>query len=252
MADNINDELAALFADTPCVIENNFNFMKKLNIGDEHLTYLNNSKNLVTVVESLLGGAGIGGLTAVGWYSTLGIGGKLLFGLSLTAPPIGWVVGASALGAAGVFGLKKAKNKYVRKAEDALITKVPKYLNTPLDLLGLSLATLMLPVSVKMAQADGEFCTIEREQISKYFIDQWGYNGEFISKLTEAQETKIDSFSYKDYAKTIKAVCSKTKEFKHNQLTEEILDFQREIILMDGKVHPKEEQELAALRIYLQ
>jgi len=248
----MKDELANLFADTASVINDDFKFKIKLNIGDEHFTYLRNAKNLTDFGESLLGGAGVGGLAAVGWYSTLGVGGKILAAVSLGASPVGWVIGASALGIAGIYGLKKAKDKFFTNAEEELVTKVPKFLNTPLDLLGLSLATLMLPVSVKMAYADGNFCPEERSQILKYFTDEWGYNPEFIEKLTQAQEAKMDGFSYKEYAKTLKSVCDKTSELKLSQISEEILDFQREIILMDGEIHPDEEKELATLKLYLE
>ena len=248
---SINDELSDLFEDVQTVIDDDFKFKKKLDIGDEHFTYLNNGKNLMDFGESLLGGVGIGGVTAAAWYAGLGFGGKALLTVGLITQPVGWVIGAAALGAAGVFGFKKAQGKFIKKAEDELLTKVPKFLNTPLDLLGLSIATLMLPVSIKMAHADGNFCHMEKSQIIKYFIDEWGYNYDFIAALMQAQESKMEDFSYKKYAKTLKSVCGKTSEFKQDQLIEEILDFQKEIILMDGEVHPAEEKELAALKLYL-
>ena len=251
MAIDMQEELANLFADTPSVIDDEFKFKAKLGIGDEHFTYLNNTKNLVDVGGSLLSGVGIGGITAAAWYTTLGVGGKLLLAVGIGSSPVGWVVGATALGVAGTYGLTRAKNKFFKKAEDDLVTKVPKFLNTPLDLLGLSLATLMLPVSVRMAHADGNFCSIERSQMLEYFIGEWGYNPEFIEKLTQAQEAKMDEFSYKEYAKTLKSVSGKTSEFKIDQLKEEIYNFQRQIILMDGEIHPDEEKELATLMLYL-
>lgn len=249
---SINEELSDLFADIQAVIDDDFKFKKKLAIGDEHFKYMSNAKNLADFGESLLGGIAIGGVTSAAWYTGLGFGGKALLTVGLISQPIGWVVGAAALGAAGIFGFKKIKDNYIKKAEDELVTKVPKFLNTPLDLLGLSIATLMLPVSVKMAHADGHFCHIERSQILKYFVDEWGYNPEFIEKLIQAQETKMAGFSYKNYAKTLKSVCGKTSEFKTDQMTEEILDFQRQIILMDGEIHSDEEKELATLKLYLE
>lgn len=251
MATNINEELSDLFADTPSVIDDDFKFKTKLEIGDDHFTYLKGAKNLADFGGSILGGVGVGGIAATAWYSTLGVGGKLLLGVGLASQPVGWVVGAAALGATGIYGFKKAKDKFIKKAEDGLVTKVPKFLNTPLDLLGLSIATLILPVSVKMAHADGNFCHMERSQILKYFTDEWGYNSEFIEKLMQAQESKMESFSYKDYAKTLKLVCKKTSEFKLSQVSDEILNFQREIILMDGEIHPDEEKEFATLKLYL-
>ena len=251
MATNINEELSDLFSDIPAVIDDDFKFKTKLEIGDDHFTYLKSAKNLADFGGSILGGVGAGGVAATAWYSTLGLGGKLLLAFNI-GNPVGWIVGATALGATGVYGLIKAKDKFIKKAEDELVTKVPKFLNTPLDLLGLSIATLMLPVSVKMAQADGNFCHMERTQILKYFTDEWGYNSEFIEKLMQAQESKMESFSYKEYAKTLKAVCKKTSEFKLSQVSDEILNFQREIILMDGEIHPDEVKELATLKLYLQ
>ena len=248
---SINDELSELFEDVQTVIDNDFQFKRKLDIGDDHFTYLNNAKNLADFGGSVLGGIGIGGSTAVVWYTSLGVGSKLLLGIGLASMPVGWFIGAATLGTAGFFGLKKATDSFFKGAEDELVTKVPKYLNTPLDLIGLSIATLMMPVSIKMGQADGNFCAVEREQVLKYFTDSWGYNSKFISVLMQAQESKMDDFSYKAYAKTLKSVCKQTPELKLDQLSEEILNFQREIILMDGKIHPGEEKELATLRLYL-
>ena len=61
----------------------------------------------------------------------------------------------------------------------------------------------------------------------------------------------MESFSYKGYARTLKAACKKTSEFKFRQVSDEILNFQREIILMDGEIHPDEVKELATLKLYL-
>jgi uncharacterized tellurite resistance protein B-like protein len=249
---SINDELSDFFTDVQSVIDDDFRFKKKLAIGDDHFSYLRNAKNLSDVAESLLGGVGAGGIAATAYYTTLGLGGKILFAVGLGSNPVGWVAaGAAALGASGFYGYKKVKGTFFKKAEDELVTKVPKYLNTPIDLLGLSVATLVLPVSIKMAQADGNFCHMERSQILKYFIDEWGYNSEFIEALMQAQESQMSDFSYKSYAETLKLVCNKTSEFKLCQVSDEILNFQREIILMDGEIHPDEVKELATLKLYL-
>jgi len=250
---SINDELSDLFENIQSIIDDDFQFKKKLNIGDEHFTYLNNAKNLMDFGESLAGGTAIGFLTYSSWFASHAVAIKVLAFIPVlsVSPPIAFIVGSGILGATGFFGFKKAKDALLKKSENELMTKVPKYLNTPLDLLGLSLASLMMPVSVKMGQADGELCVVERAQILKYFTDEWGYNSEFIEKLLQAQESKMESFSYKEYAKTLKAVCKKTSEFKLSQVSDEILNFQREIILMDGEIHPEEEKELATLKLYL-
>lgn len=252
MTSTIDEELSLLFSDTPCVIDDEFKFKVMLKIGDEHFSYLNSAKNLVDFGESfLVGGVGGGFLATTIYSSSIGFGAQLLAFVGIGSTPIGWIVGASILGTAGIFGFKKAKNKFFSKVESELIIKVPKYLNTPLDLLGLSLATLMLPVSIQMANSDGNFCSIEKEKIKNYFIDIWGFNAEFIDSMIIAQESKIEDFSYKEYMELLETVCSKTSEFKLETLTEEIIDFQREIILMDGIIHPGEEMELAKLKLYV-
>jgi len=136
---SINDELSDLFDNVQAVIDDDFQFKKKLNIGDEHFTYLNNAKNLFDFGESIVGGTGIGWFAFSSWQASVGLGAKIIAAVTFSSvsAPIVLIIGSGVLGAAGIFGLKKAKDALVKKSEDELMTKVPKYLNTPLDLLGL-------------------------------------------------------------------------------------------------------------------
>lgn len=251
MQPDINAEISNMFSETQSVIDDEFKFKAKLGIGDEHFQYLNNAKNLIGFSESIAGGIGVGGVTAVAWYSTLGVGSKLLLGVGIASSPVGWFIGAATVGAAGIYGLKKFHEKTMGKAENELVTKVPKFLNTPLDLLGLSLANIILPPSIKIACSDGNFCESEKKKISDYFVKQWGFNSEFIGKLIQTQETTLDQFSYKEYAETLKQVCENTSEFKFDNLIDEILPLLNEIMIADGTVHHAEEQELAILKSHL-
>lgn len=228
-------ELSVLFSGNQRVIDDDFKFKAKLGIGDEGFDYLRKGKNLADFFESVGGGVSIGSIVAanLGWNS-------IWVTLGLTSNPVGWVVGAGALGAAGIYGLKKAKDNLVKKAEDNLMTKIPKYLKTPLDCLGLSVANLFLPIAIETAKSDGDFCEAERTFIANYLVDVWGFSEGFILEQISALEAVHSQFSYDGYLAQLRQSCEGTEEFKFDKICSEILKFQKELILADGKVEGSE------------
>jgi hypothetical protein len=73
---------------------------------------------------------------------------------------------------------------------------VPKYINTPLDVIAVALIELMLPVSLKIAKADGELHQSELVAIHNFFAEEWGYSSGFVTRLIEEYREQLDDVSY--------------------------------------------------------
>jgi uncharacterized tellurite resistance protein B-like protein/uncharacterized protein YaaW (UPF0174 family) len=230
-------------SDEPPIIDSPLQFKAKLNIGDEAYAYLSKADNMVDFSITLSAGVGGGALASVAWFATLGPFAKLAMLFGVTSTPVGWFVGAGALTSVLAYGLMKAKDK----KKDKTLISIPKHLNTPLDLLGQMVISLILPATVKMALADGNFCEKERKVLREYLAQEWGFNRYFIANSMAEQETLINDFNYEEYRQILIASTSTHKEIKYDVVKSEIISIIFEIMNADGNISPEEKIEFERL-----
>ena len=145
-------------------------FKRELHIGEDAYQWLRMKKTILTA-----GRLAVAALPPVAatFFPATGIMAAL--GLGAAATPVGWVVLTAVL--SGV-----AWTVIARKFDDLgtqLVDEIPKFINTPLDLLAVSIFDLLSPMFVKLAYVDGEFDELERKTIIYYFVECWGYNEKF-------------------------------------------------------------------------
>lgn len=133
------------------------------------------------------------------------------------------------------------------KSEDGTIIIIPKHLNTPLDVLGQTVLSLILPATVKMALIDGHLCASERRMIHDYLAYQWGFNRDFIDIAISEQELLIDDFDYEQYRQLLIATTCANKEIKKDVIKHEILTVLKELMNADGSISPEEQSEFIKL-----
>ena len=75
------------------------------------------------------------------------------------------------------------------------VNKIPKFINTPLDLLAISIFDLLSPMFVKLASVDGEFDELERNMIVDYFVECWGYDESFVRVSIDMANESALTFS---------------------------------------------------------
>jgi len=240
---SVLDDLRLPKTNEPPIIDSPLQFKAKLDIGDEAYAYLSKADNFIDFSIKIAAGLGGGSLASVAWFATLGPVAKLALLVGLTSTPIGWIAGAGALSAVLAFGLMKAKGKL----KDSTTIKIPKHLNTPLDLLGQTVLSLLLPATIKMALVDGHLCDTERKLLGDYLAQEWGFNRYFIANAIAEQEILIVDFDYTQYRQLLIASTCIDNEIKYDVIKEELLTILNEIMKADGKITLEEEKEFKKL-----
>ena len=237
MKDMLNSDIVKIL-DHPLL------FKSKLNIGSEAFRYLSAAKNLSSFLEMASGGIAAAGATAIAWYAGLGTFGKLALGAGLFVTwPIEWIGLAGAGGLGAVFGGKKLLNR----AKKNCVDEVPKFINTPLDLLSISVFEILAPISVKIAKSDSEFCEEEIEYILNYFLNEWGYNRHFVERSILEMSQNADNISFDKLGKILTKVCQRAKDLKHDYVKTEIIRLARDVIAADGQIKLTEQNALKQL-----
>ena len=234
------------------VIVNEHAFKAQLNIGEDAFRALRVRNILAEIWE--VGGAGAAGAAVAGgnfvatkFFAAGGILG--LLGLGAATTPIGWVVAAGVLSGAAWFLIRKI----VLNNAGELVEVIPKFINTPIDVLSLALLDLMMPLALKMASVDGELHQEERKKIMNYFVRAWGYDQKVVCFAMQFVEDDLKNFEVETLAKTLAEFAKKNRDCKYKPMTDGIMSFLRELIEADGKVHENEEIELAEIeRIFRQ
>lgn len=78
---------------------------------------------------------------------------------------MGWVIAAGVLSGGAYVGV----TRLLERSKDNGLIIVPKYINTPLDVIAVALIELMLPVSLKIANAGGGIQQSELTAIRNFF-----------------------------------------------------------------------------------
>lgn len=240
-------ELQSLSNDEPRIVDDSLKFKMKLSIGDEAYAILNNAENLTDFLKAMGGGIGFTSLTTLGWYAGLGTLSKVALGFGIISSPVGWIFGAGALGIISTYALIHASKKINKKKESIFFDRIPKYLKTPLDILGLSIISAILPPAIKIAKSDSKLCTREYDVMCSYFVDGWGFNKEFIKSAIKEQELLNDNFDYDIYVKALIDATRENTDIKYDVLEKEIIFILNEIMNADGTIGQEELNELDLL-----
>jgi len=170
-------EAVAAFGDVERVIADSFRFKMRLGIGEDAYASLW-LKNGLQQIWDIGGVAVTGGTVAASpfiastFFASTASGGFLsLIGLgTAAATPIGWVVAAALMTGGTYYGV----TRLVRRYSSACIDTIPKFINTPMDVLGTTLFDLIATLAVRVAEIDENFDDREKCVIFEYFVTEWG------------------------------------------------------------------------------
>jgi uncharacterized tellurite resistance protein B-like protein len=248
---SLNDDLEELFRDAEKpIVSVPLRFKAKLGIGERAYRSLRTRENLRTLTETVGAGSAAAGLASSGvvagtFFASKGIWGSALtaLGLGTAVTPIGWVIAAGVLTGGVYFGV----SRLLESPKDHGVVVVPKYISTPLDLIAVALADFMVPLSLKIAQADGELDEREARRIQSFYCEQWGYSPEFISRLLGEYRSKLDSISYSTLSSSLTSYCDGNKDCDREIIMIGLLTHLREVAEADGVIREAEEREIEEL-----
>lgn len=226
--------------DVEKVVRDEMRFKAKLAIGEDAYAELRNA-NAVRKYWDLFGA--VGGGAAVAKSSLIATtffaphGALALVGLGTAVTPVGWVIAAAVASGGAWYGVMHA----LGGATGSRVTVIPKCINTPLDIIGTKLFDLMMPLSLKIANADGEISGQERQCIQDYFVNQWGYDTTFVAAGMALIAPRLDQFKIAGVADELVAYKKSNPDCNYAVMSRELVAFLREVMESDGVVDEREE-----------
>ena len=226
------------------VIEHPMYFKKKLGIGEGAFANLVKRRRVeigVRVLETagaFTTGATVAGSTTVattffaptGLLATLGIGG-------VAVTPIGWVIASGFALSAGYYII----SEYSRSGREDRVDVIPKWLNTPLDVLATDLFSLFAPLGLKAAAVvDGGEEERERAYIENYFVSEWGYSKKFIQEKLPEIESIYDSFHAVDLVNNLIKFQKGNPDCNYEAMSKELVAFLTEVTRADERIDESE------------
>lgn len=249
---SLADELEDFFEETnEVIVTEPLRFKASLGIGEKAYGLLRAKENLSTFAGALgMGGTAAGiassGAVASTFFAGSGFMASTLsvIGLGATAvTPVGWILAASVISGGAYLGV----TNLLERSKDNGLVIVPKYINTPLDVIAVALIELMLPVSLKIAHADGEMQSSERQKIQEFFCEEWGYCPGFVSRLIDEYQHQIDAVSYSALAESLAAYCSDSKDCDREAIMTGFVSHLHHIVEADGIISDEEKAEMEEL-----
>ncbi|MCX2983409.1 hypothetical protein EYC98_21325 [Halieaceae bacterium IMCC14734] len=230
------------------LVQEPLKFKAMLGIGERAYGLLRTREHMSTFSEAIGVGATASSVAASGavastFFASSGFMASTLstIGIGFTAAtPIGWVIAAGVISGGAYVGV----TRMFEKSKDTGLVIVPKYINTPLDVIAVALIELMLPVSLKMAHTGGGMTSAERKAIEAYFADSWGYSSGFVSRLVEEYQEQLDSVSYERLAESLGVYCADSKDCDKEAIMSGFVTHLREVIEADGVVDADEQEQL--------
>ena len=226
------------------VVSDGNKFKIRLGIGEDAYQTLKLAKGLQTIWD-VKGAAGAGAAAAAspmvattffgggGLLSTLGIG-------AAAATPVGWVIAAAVASGGAYYGVMSLAGRYT----SSRVETIPKFINSPIDLLGATLFDMIGGLGLKVAILSNDIEDAEREALVDYFVEVWGLDEEYIRKSIPIIEEQVRERNLKDMVKALAEFQIDNPDCNPAAMKKDILELLSEIALADGEIDEREELAL--------
>ncbi len=225
------------------VIADPLRFKQRLHIGRKAFKTLTAKDTLYSMWDTFgvaTTGAAVANssLIATTFFAPTGI--MAWLGLATAATPIGWVIAAAVVSGTAYIGV----TRYLAPDETRYVDVIPKYINTPIDLLAFSLFGLIGRLAVNVAASDGVIAPRTRSTIVDHFCRDWGYAPEFVERALSMLESQVEANSTSEVAKLLAAFQAQNPDCNAPTMQKELVAFLREVIEADGVVTDREQAAL--------
>jgi len=226
------------------VVRDGNKFKIRLGIGEDAYQTLKLAKGLQTIWD-VKGAAGAGAAAAAspvvattffgggGILSTLGIG-------AAAATPVGWVIAAAVASGGAYYGVMSLAGRYT----SSRVETIPKFINSPIDLLGATLFDMIGGLGLKVAILSNDIEDAEREALVDYFVEVWGLDEDYIRKSIPIIEEQVRERNLKDMVKALAEFQIDNPDCNPAAMKKDILELLSEIAFADGEIDEREELAL--------
>ncbi len=222
-------------------------FKQRLRIGEEAYAILRTKKRVVEIWDTAgaaATGAGIASSSVVAGTFFAPTGLMATLGLAGTAvTPVGWVVAAGVVAGGGYYGLARLMNSGTSKLTDT----IPKFINTPIDILGAALLDFLGALSMRVSAIDGEIGQREIDATVDYLVRDWGYDRAYVVRTLEVLAGNADKIRIKPVTLELAHFLEANPDCSAAAMQDELLGFLRELVKADGGIDEREELALDAI-----
>ncbi|WP_426041698.1 TerB family tellurite resistance protein [Brevundimonas sp. TWP2-3-4b1] len=233
--------------DLECVVSDPLKFKRKLRIGEDAYATLRLKKGVQALWD--VGGVAATGATVAASPIIAGslfasTGGLLsIIGIGAAATPIGWVIAAAAASGGAYYGVSRV----VRRQMGNMVDTIPRFINTPIDLLGMQLFDLIGALALRVASIDGVIAPEERASIERHLVDEWGYDQTFTARALDLLAVTTDEARVKVIAKALADFQAASPDCNGVAMQTELLRFLRDVIEADGVIDEREDLAIDAI-----
>ncbi len=230
--------------DVQTVIRDPLRFKLKLDIGEQAYSSLRLKKYLLDSLDSANGAFTGVALAKSSWvastfFAPSGFLGALGIGTALT--PVGWAIGAGIAGA----GLSLIIGKRFIRSSSSRVKQIPDFINTPMDVLATGLFDMIATLGVKVAEINDEFVQEERDFITRYFVDEWGYDSLFVQQGLRLIEEHADQYSIEEITEQLARFKKANPDCNYRSMSREVIAFINGIAAADGFQDEREKTAIA-------
>lgn len=234
------DAIAAVVADP-------LRFKLKLAIGEDAYASLKTGKQLGLLWEVSGAAATGGGLAASpivagaffapsGWLAAIGLGGA-------AATPVGWIVAAAMAMGGAYWGVTRALRSY----HGARVDVIPRFINTPIDILAANLVDMLGALGLRLAAIDGEIAPEERAEIARYFAQDWGIDPGYAAAALALIEANLGRARLRVLTATLARFADANPDCNFAEMGGEITGFLTAVAEADGPLNARERRALSAI-----
>ncbi len=242
--------LKARFATIDRVVADPVRFKLRLGIGEDAYTSLRLKNNVLKVWDiGSWGGTGAAVASSKVVASTFFVptGFMALIGLGTAATPVGWVVAAAVTSAGAYYGVTRLFGRYAGSRVDT----IPKFINTPIDVLGAALLDLMGGLAFRVAAIDGDIDDREIETIVDHFVADWGMDRDYVEQALSVFRANIAKTTIKELAGELASFQIANPDCNAAAMSATLTAFLRDIAMADGRIDEREDLAIDAIATVL-
>lgn len=227
------------------VVADSNKFKIKLGIGEDAYTSLRikNWLDTVSQAKDAVGVGSVGAATVAGLFPTAGALTKFGIALGVASAPVSApVVMLAAAGAALVSGgAYFGAMRLMSSTGSSRVETIPKFINTPIDLLGATIFDVMAGLAVKVAEFSGPVDDAERAAIIAYFDEEWGISPDYTCRALPLIEQQVRSVPLKEMVRTLAEQQMDNPDCNPAAMQKAMRQFLEEISHADGMLDEREE-----------
>lgn len=234
----LQDRLHAL-GEVECVVRDHNQFKLKLGLGEEAYASLRITRHLQELWD--VGGAAAAGAGVA--KTLLAASGPLAaFGLAASTP-VGWLFGAALVSGSTYYGVMRM----IKGAHRNRVDVIPKFINSPIDLLGATLFDQMGGLAIKVGSLTGAISPGKEAFLIERAYRQWGINPDYARLALPLIQQSVSNLRLKAMTQELVRFQIDNPDCNPQAMRADLYDFIQAVAQAEGEIGEVEELALEAI-----